>query len=83
MPEYDNTNSGTLFRNDRRTNDRQPTHTGSINVEGKDYWLSAWVKESKKNPGQKFFSLALTAKEDFASQSPAAGSGSYDEDVPF
>lgn len=74
--EYDNTNKGALFKNDRRTNDRQPEYTGSLNVEGVEYWLSAWVKTSKA--GQKFFSVAITKKE---APRPAVQVG--DDDVPF
>jgi hypothetical protein len=54
--KYDNTNSGALFRNERATTDKHPTHTGKINVEGRDYYLNAWVKEGKKG---KFFSLSV------------------------
>lgn len=77
MAEYDNTNSGALFKNDKRTNDRQPEYKGSLNVEGTEYWVSAWVKTSKA--GQKFFSLALTPKD----AQPAAATIRDDEDVPF
>jgi len=52
---YDNTNSGALFKNDKRTNERQPQYTGSIDADGKEYWMSAWVKESRD--GKKFFSM--------------------------
>jgi hypothetical protein len=61
MTEYDNTNRGALFRNDGRKNDRQPEFTGSLNVNGVDYWLSAWVKVGKKG---KFFSMAIKPKEE-------------------
>lgn len=55
---YDNTNTGALFTNDRKTNDRQPGFTGKVDVEGKEYWLSAWAKKTKA--GKPFMSLALT-----------------------
>jgi len=58
---YDNTNTGALFRNERKTKDTHPEYSGTINVEGKEYWLSAWVKESKA--GQKFFSMTVKPKE--------------------
>lgn len=60
--EYDNNNKGVLFANKKRERENQPTHTGSINIDGKEFWLSAWVKESKKD-GSRFFSLAVTAKD--------------------
>jgi hypothetical protein len=64
---YDNTNSGLLAKNDRKEKDSHPDYRGKINVEGKDYWLSGWLKvgsEGSKLAGQKFFSLAVTPIED-------------------
>lgn len=56
--EYDNTNSGTLFRNDKATHPKAPEYTGKIDVEGKEYQLAAWVRESKN--GKKFFSIKVS-----------------------
>jgi hypothetical protein len=56
---YDNTNSGMLARNDKKETEKHPDFKGSINVDGVDYWLSAWVREGKeggKMEGRKFFS---------------------------
>jgi len=64
---YDNTNSGMLARNDRKESEKHPDFKGSINVDGKDYWVSAWVKEGKpggKMEGRKYFSLSVTPKDD-------------------
>lgn len=63
---YDNTNSGMLARNDRKEKDTHPDFKGSINVDGREYWLSAWVKEGKeggKMAGKKFFSLSVSPKD--------------------
>jgi hypothetical protein len=84
MPEYDNTNRGSLFKNDKRENDSQATHTGSINVDGVEYWLNAWVKTSKA--GRKFFSLSVKPKQGAAkprqeARQPAAPD--YDDEPPF
>lgn len=57
---YDNTNRGTLGRNKRKEKDSHPDFSGSINVEGHDYWLSGWLKE---NANGKFFSLAVKRKD--------------------
>jgi len=54
--DYDDNNRGALFRNDRATSDKHPTHTGKLNVDGRDYYINAWVKEGKKG---KFFSLSV------------------------
>lgn len=63
MTEYDNTNSGALFKNDDK-DEAHPNwadYQGSINVEGVDYWISAWLKKSKK--GQPFMSLSVRSKD--------------------
>jgi hypothetical protein len=59
--QYDNNLRGALFKNQKRTEERQPEYTGNCEIDGKEYWVSAWVRESKN--GQKFFSMAYTPKE--------------------
>lgn len=78
--QYDNTNKGAIFKNDRKENERQPDYNGTINVEGKEYYISCWIKESQA--GKKFFSTSLTAKEQIQ-QAPKPAAPSFDSDVPF
>jgi len=59
--EYDNTNRGSLFKNDRKEQDSHSDYNGTINIEGVEYYINAWVKESKKD-GKKFFSLSVKPK---------------------
>ena len=65
MPQYDNTNTGLLARNERKESENHPDLTGSINVGGKEYWLSAWSKRGKsgKLEGKPFFSLSVKPKD--------------------
>ena len=79
---YDNTNSGILARNQRKETDKHPDFTGSLNVDGTDYWLSAWVKERKDGTG-KFFSLSIKPKEQAAPQKAVTGPADMDDDLPF
>jgi hypothetical protein len=53
--EYDNTNSGALFKAEKKT-DSHPDYNGSINIDGTDYWLSAWLKKDKN--GNTYMSLS-------------------------
>ena len=89
MAEYDNTNSGTLFKNEYKTKETQPTHKGSIEPkcphcgEVSPFWLSAWVKTAAKS-GKKFFSLSLTAKDDVKQQPVSTPvEEDFDDDIPF
>jgi uncharacterized protein (DUF736 family) len=56
--EYDNTNSGTLFPAEDKKTEKSPDFTGKLNVEGKEYRLSAWKKTSKT--GKKFLSVSIS-----------------------
>ena len=57
--QYDNTNKGVLFRDtEKAEGTKKPDYTGKLNVNGKDYRLAGWLKESKT--GSKFLSLAIS-----------------------
>lgn len=81
--EYDDTNRGAIFINKKRTNDNQPHMRGEINVNGVDYWISAWTKTSKN--GEKYQSLSVTLKDEgLARSAPAANANNViDDNLPF
>ena len=58
---FDNTNRGILSKNQNKTADNHPEYSGSINVDGTDYWLSAWIKESSKD-GRSSLACRLSLK---------------------
>ena len=72
----DNTNKGTLNINDKQGNDKRPDMKGRINVDGKEYWLSAWEREGKNG---KFWSLSIEAKKE-AQEAYTKATG---QDIPF
>lgn len=97
MNTYDNSNLGILSRNDRKEKDTHPDFKGSINIEGREFWLSGWVKTKKDNSG-KFFSLSVKLKDDQPAPRPApsapaqrptaakpaaSGFDDMDDDIPF
>lgn len=81
--EYDNTNSGVLFKNDKATTDKHPQYTGKINVNGKDYRLACWIKDGKNG---KFMSLKISELNANGSDKPQPKQGGFNDlsdDVPF
>jgi len=80
--QYDDSNKGVLFREKDKKSDSHPDFKGSINVEGRDYWLSGWVNESKQ--GQKYFKLSVSPKDGAPAAKPKAVTNDFiSEDIPF
>ena len=95
MTDFDNTNRGALFKN----KDKDAAHPnwadyqGSINVDGVEFWLSAWLKKGKKS-GVNYMSLSVTKKEAFVQKNTQARAeymqqageavpDDFDDDIPF
>ena len=91
MNQYDNTNRGVLFTNDRKESDKHPDWKGRLNIAGVDHWVDGWIKQGARG---EFISLSLgkpcekqgaapskpaTAKPSQSSQ-PAQSSGFDDLD---
>ena len=81
--DYDNTNSGVLFKNET-DNEKAPMYKGKINVEGKEYELAAWLREAKSCKG-KFLSLKVQEpyKKEPNSVSKKVDFEDIESDVPF
>lgn len=93
--KYDNTNSGVLFKNEnkqkmagQKDTSKWPEYQGSLNADGKEYFMSAWVKKSRKD-GTMFMSVSIKAKDEQPASSPGAQKqapkpDSFDDDeLPF
>lgn len=98
MADFDNTNRGVLFKNDRKeAGDRKPEYTGSLNVDGVEFFLDAWLKDGKSG---KFMSVSVKRKDKQPQgtapaprapvaaprQAPAAGGSGFDDfddSIPF
>lgn len=87
--QYDNTDKGALFKNNRKETERHPDYTGKIDVGGSERYISAWLKESKN--GNKFLSLSLGKSVDGAAnngsngsyQKPVENNNFHNDDIPF
>ena len=78
--DFDNTNRGSLFKNDKKETETHPDYKGQINVNGDEFWINAWLKTSKQ--GTKFMSLSVSPK-DRQSNEPTRRNVQEDQDVPF
>lgn len=54
--EYDNTNRGVLFTNERKTTDKHPDMNGKLDINGVEHWFSGWWKKGSKG---EFLSLSI------------------------
>jgi hypothetical protein len=82
--EYDNTNSGALFKNDKKGNEKAPDYAGKINIDGREMRLAAWVREGKAG---KFMSLKVSELTQKQEVKPAAKASDVfadlDDTIPF
>ena len=70
--------SGSLFKNDKKTEDKHPGAKGSATIAGVEYWVSAWTKEGPKGRWQ---SLSFKRKDE--KKSTTAGLAEMPDDLPF
>jgi hypothetical protein len=81
-------NHGSLSRNKKKEKETQPTHKGSCTIEGREYWISAYVNESRDS-GEKYFKLYFEPKKTEAASEaapaaePVAVPLSESPDIPF
>lgn len=82
--QYDDTNRGVLFNNDRKQKQTHPDYKGTINVKGEEFWLSGWIKQGKKGD---FISLSVEPKEPKQDQYSRDQGSSYsreeDDEPPY
>ena len=86
MTEYDNTNRGQIWKNDDKQSDTHPDFKGTINVEGVEYWVSAWKRKPDANPKAPALSFSIKLKESQAPQAKEAINkpvDDFDDDLPF
>lgn len=77
-------NSGSIFRNEKKEKDTHPDYTGSAMIDGREFWVSAWLKTSAN--GRKFMSFSYKPKDEQQPASKPAGGGkpaALDDDIPF
>jgi hypothetical protein len=79
-------NTGSLRKNDRKTEDKHPNAKGSALIGGIDYWVAAWTKKDKN--GDVYQSLSFTPKDEARADEAGARmkqatKAEEDVDLPF
>ena len=70
--------SGSLFKNEKKTEEKHPQMQGSCLIDGVEYYVSAWTKEGAKGRWQ---SLAFKRKDAKPNAKPAPADD--DDSIPF
>ena len=84
--EYDNTNRGSVWKNDRKNEDWQADFTGSINVDGKDYWLECWKRKEGAKENAPLLSFRVKPKDQAKKPTYVEnqdGVKEFNDEVPF
>jgi uncharacterized protein (DUF736 family) len=81
--QYDNNNTGVLWKNRKKTTDKHPDYTGTAEVDGVEYLQSAWLKTKKD--GEKFLKISFTKKgAGYTKQAPKTqDDDAMGDDIPF
>jgi len=96
MAEYDNTNRGQIWKNEKKTTDTHPDFTGSLNVDGIEFWVSAWKRKEGAAANSPALSFSVKMKDeakksqsvntqgqDSRPSEPSKDFSDFADDIPF
>lgn len=87
MADQDNTNRGAIWKNDKKEKDTHPDFTGSLNVNGQEFWVSAWKRKegaASKAPALSFSIKPKDERQERAKPSARVAEKNRDDrDIPF
>lgn len=75
--KYDNTNTFVLFKQDVEQGSKKPLFTGTINIDGKEKRIAAWVNKDAKGGTRLNGNISEFQKKEEAKPEPVS------EEVPF
>ena len=78
--EFDNTNRGSLWANDKmREGKKDPDLTGSLNVEGVEFWVSGWKRKAGDNPKAPLLSFTVKPKGEKKADNTMSSDAPFDD----
>jgi len=93
--DFDDRNRGQIWKNEKKSTDKHPDFTGRLNVDGKEYWVSAWKRKEGASARAPALSFSVKPKDgqepkhNETSSKPSAATrrgsmkDALDDDVPF
>ena len=89
MPkQYDNTNRGAIWPNDKMRDGKQDPHfRGELNVDGVEYWVNAWKRKPDAKQGAPSLTFSVSRKDRNKAPNPEPMNrppmDEFDDDIPF
>jgi hypothetical protein len=88
--QYDNENRGQIWGNKKKTKDTHPDFTGSINIEGREYYLDGWKRAPDAPATRPAMTFRVKPKDEdvnrverFQQAVKASFPGDDDDYIPF
>jgi hypothetical protein len=63
MTQYSNLNRGSIWKNKKKEKDTHPDFTGSLNVNGVEFWVNAWKRKDDAKPDAPSLSFTIRPKD--------------------
>lgn len=85
---FDNTNRGAIWKNDDKREEGHPDFKGSLNVNGQEFWVSAWKRKegaASKTPALSFSIKPKDEREQRAEPKARTAEKNRDmnDEIPF
>ena len=93
---YDNSNRGAVWGNDKREKDSHPHFKGQANIDGVEYYVSAWKRGEGAKPNSPALSMSFVKVDDVKSAAisqanntmqapppPPPAVDQFDDDFPY
>lgn len=81
---FDNSNRGSIWKNEKKSTENHPDFTGTMNVNGVEFWVSAWKRKPDANPKAPALSFSVKPKEDqHVPQQADQQQDTFSDDIPF
>lgn len=83
--EFDNTNRGSIWKNDKKETEKHPDFTGTANIGGVEHWVSAWKRKPGASEKAPALSFAFKPKDEQVSRAPVDNTPGAvtQDDIPF